>query len=109
MTRRSTSSSPPSRTARRSRRRSMPSSSPSTGKSTLAKDLAAHFRTAHAFEYARPLLDGKGGRCDREDIPRIARGQVATEEALARQADRVLICDTDVLTTTIWSDVLFGD
>jgi HTH-type transcriptional regulator, transcriptional repressor of NAD biosynthesis genes len=27
---------------------------------------------------------------------------------MARQARRVLVCDTDILTTTIWSDVLFG-
>jgi NadR type nicotinamide-nucleotide adenylyltransferase len=80
----------------------------STGKSTLARDLAKHFNTVYAWEYARPLLDPKGGRCDVEDIHRIARGQVATEDALARQANRVLICDTDVLTTTIWSEVLFG-
>ena len=81
----------------------------STGKSTLAHDLARHFNTVYAWEYARPLLDPHGGKCFVDDIPRIVRGQVATEEALASQANRVLICDTDVLTTTIWSDVLFGD
>ena len=81
----------------------------STGKSTLARDLARHFDTVYAWEYARPLLDPQGGKCFADDIPRIVRGQVATEEALASQANRVLICDTDVLTTTVWSDVLFGD
>jgi HTH-type transcriptional repressor of NAD biosynthesis genes len=81
----------------------------STGKSTLARDLARHYQTAYAAEYARPFLDPKGGQCDREDIPRIARGQIASEEALALQARRVLFCDTDPLTTTIWSEVLFGD
>ena len=81
----------------------------STGKSMLARDLAAHFNTVYAWEYARPLLDPKGGRCVAADIPNIARGQAATEDARARQANRVLICDTDVLTTTIWSDLLFGD
>ncbi len=81
----------------------------STGKSTLARDLARRFDTVHVAEYARGLLDPKGGRCDRDDIARIARGQAAAEDALARQANRVLICDTDLLTTTIWSDVLFGD
>jgi NadR type nicotinamide-nucleotide adenylyltransferase len=60
-------------------------------------------------EFARGLLDHKAGRCDPADIPVIARGQVAAEDAIARQADRVLFCDTDPLTTTIWSDVLFGD
>jgi NadR type nicotinamide-nucleotide adenylyltransferase len=81
----------------------------STGKSTMARDLARHFDTVYAWEYARPLLDPQGGRCEADDIPRIVRGQIATEEALATQANRVMFCDTDVLTTTVWSDVLFGD
>lgn len=79
----------------------------STGKSTLARDLAAHFDTLYAHEYARPLLDFKDGRCDYEDIERIARGQAAAEDALAPRANRILFCDTDPLTTSIWSDVFF--
>lgn len=80
----------------------------STGKSTLTRDLAQHFRTNYVWEYARPLLDLQGGVCGPDDIPRIVRGQIAAEEALAFQANRVLFCDTDVLTTVIWSDTLFG-
>jgi NadR type nicotinamide-nucleotide adenylyltransferase len=80
----------------------------STGKTTLARDLARHFETSWVHEYARPLLDPQGGKCFPDDIARIARGQIATEEAMAHQANRVLFCDTDVLTTTLWSDVLFG-
>ena len=45
--------------------------------------------------------------CDEQDIAYIARGQVAAEEALARQANRLLICDTDPLLTCVWSEVLF--
>jgi NadR type nicotinamide-nucleotide adenylyltransferase len=81
----------------------------STGKSTLARDLAAQFDTVHVPEFARSWLDPKQGVCDREDIPMIARGQIAAEDSLARRANRILICDTDVLTTTVWSDVLFGE
>lgn len=80
----------------------------STGKTTLARRLAQHFQTVWVPEFARGLLDLKGGHCDVEDIPLIARGQRAATEALARQANRVLFCDTDVTTTTIWSDVLFA-
>lgn len=80
----------------------------STGKSTLAKRLAEHFGTAFVHEYARPLLDPKGGRCDAEDLPRIARGQAAAEDAMLRHCNRVLITDTDCLTTAVWSDILFG-
>lgn len=79
----------------------------STGKSTLTRDLARHFDTLYVHEYARPLLDFKDGRCDYEDIERIARGQAAAEDALAPRANRVLFCDTDPLTTSIWSDVFF--
>lgn len=80
----------------------------STGKSTLAVDLARHFSTVYVEEYARPLLDPKNGVCDYDDIEKIARGQRASEQALARQANRILFCDTDLLTTTVWSNVLFG-
>ena len=80
----------------------------STGKSTLARDLAAHFHTVHVPEFARGLLDPKQGECDYDDIAVIARGQAAAEDSLARRANRVLLCDTDLWLTTIWSDVLFG-
>ena len=79
-----------------------------TGKSTLSIDLARHFQTVFVEEYARGLLEPKNGRCDYEDIEKIARGQLASEQALARQANKILFCDTDVLTTTVWSNVLFG-
>ena len=80
----------------------------STGKSTLARQLAGHFRTVYASEYARELLSLKGGKCDYEDIETIARGQIASEDALALQANRVMFCDTDLLATKIWSELLFG-
>ena len=81
----------------------------STGKSTLAEQLARHFHTVYAWEYARPLLDFNNGVASPDDIPKIARGQLATEDALATRANRVLFCDTDLITTSIWSDVLFGN
>jgi len=80
----------------------------STGKSTLTQQLAEHFQTVAVPEYARTLQEAQNGDLTPDDIPRIARGQIASEEALACAANRVLICDTDVLTTTIWSDVLYG-
>ena len=81
----------------------------STGKTTLEKDLAKQFDTLMVPEYARTLLEAQGGKITAADIPKIARGQIASEEALARYANKLLICDTDLLTTFIWSEVLFGD
>ena len=80
----------------------------STGKTTLAADLAKHYETVWVPEWARGHLDPQGGTCVAEDIELIGIGQAASEDALARQANRVLICDTDTLTTTIWSDIYFG-
>jgi NadR type nicotinamide-nucleotide adenylyltransferase len=81
----------------------------STGKTTLARRLAAHYETALVPEHARTHLEAQGGHIEPRDIDFIARGQLAAEDALARDANRLLICDTDVLATTIWSDVLFGE
>ena len=79
----------------------------STGKTTLARRLAEHFGTVCVPEYARTLIELRGGQVAAADMPIIARGQVASEEALARDARRVLICDTDARTTCIWSEALF--
>lgn len=81
----------------------------STGKSTLAARLAGHYRTVHVPEYARGLLDILNSRRDiegfvtAEDLPLILRGQAASEEALARRANRLLFCDTEGLTTRVYS------
>jgi NadR type nicotinamide-nucleotide adenylyltransferase len=80
----------------------------STGKTTLARRLAGHLATAWVPEYARVLIEANHGKIDFDDMEPIARGQIASEEALARNANRVLIADTDVLTTLIWSETLFG-
>ena len=80
----------------------------STGKSTLVRQLAEHFRTVAVPEYARTLLEWRRGRLDPEDLPDIARGQAASEDALAPLANRVVFTDTDPLATVVWSDFLFG-
>jgi NadR type nicotinamide-nucleotide adenylyltransferase len=80
----------------------------STGKTTLARRLAEHFGTVFVPEYARTLLEARGGKLAEDDMTRIARGQIASEESLARNARGVLICDTDVLTTLVWSEALFA-
>lgn len=85
----------------------------STGKTTLARQLAAHYQTAWVPEFAREYLDAKDAErplaaLTLADIAEIARGQIRSEEQLARQANRVLICDTELLTTRLWSEHFFG-
>ena len=80
----------------------------STGKSTLAQKLAEHFETVYVPEFAKGLIESNDGEITAQDIPAIAAGQVAAEDKAAQEANKVLICDTDLLTTKIWSEWLFG-
>jgi NadR type nicotinamide-nucleotide adenylyltransferase len=80
----------------------------STGKTQLAQKLAAHFGAPLVAEYAREFWDAHGA-ITLADIPGIAREQWRREDAAARAAPgALLICDTDALTTVLWSDLLYG-
>lgn len=81
----------------------------SSGKSTLAQTLASEFNTRHVPEYARIYLERRGGVCKKEDMLPIARGQIALETAISREAHRILISDTDALLSQVWSEFLFND
>ena len=80
----------------------------SCGKSTLTKQLADHFNTASVPEYARTYLESRRFDLQYEDMELIARGQLASEKALLPNAEKLLFCDTDILSTRIWSEFLFG-
>jgi len=80
----------------------------SSGKTTLAEGLARHFGTVLAPEASRAFYDVKGVVYEIADILPIARAQRAAEEALAPAASRLLVLDTDLLTITIWSHVLYN-
>ncbi len=79
----------------------------STGKTTLAAKLAVHFSVPLVLEYAREFWDQEGV-ITLEDIPVIAREQWRREDAALQQASRLIICDTEALTTMLWSDLLYG-
>lgn len=79
----------------------------STGKTQLAGKLAAHFAAPLVAEYARERWDQQGA-LGLEDMLPIAREQWRREDAAAASAGRLVICDTDALTTMLWSDLLYG-
>lgn len=89
----------------------------SCGKTTLARALAARFGTSWAHEYAREHLDrrapvapgGPSAICELSDMEAIVRGHLALEEARAREAERVLFCDTDPGVTAVYSEIYFGE
>ncbi len=80
----------------------------STGKSTLAKQLAEKYKTAWVPEYARQYFTQNGGQFTYRTVTPIARHQVADEQRSLQLARRFLFCDTDALTTLIWSDIYFN-
>lgn len=80
----------------------------STGKTTLASRLAEHFQTRWVAEYARTWLEYQSRDCQPEDMRVIAKGQLASERAMSLHANKLLFCDTDLLTTNIWSQKFWG-
>lgn len=79
----------------------------STGKTTLARCLAACFDVPWAAEYVRAFWDARGGDIRAADLATIARGQIDNEEVAAARADPLVICDTELITNTLWADLLF--
>jgi HTH-type transcriptional regulator, transcriptional repressor of NAD biosynthesis genes len=74
--------------------------------STLASALAAHFRTVCVHPYDGGLHAGQPR--DHDELLRLFRGQSTAEDALARQANRVLLCETDALILAALSEARLG-
>jgi NadR type nicotinamide-nucleotide adenylyltransferase len=79
----------------------------STGKTTLAQALAAHFAEPWSPEFVREFWDLRGGKIVAADLGTIALGQMANEDYAIARAKRAVFLDTDLLTCTIWDEVLF--
>jgi len=79
----------------------------SSGKSYLAKHLAKHFETAFVEEYGRTYCEKFGMDLTDLDFAHIAGGQLYCEDEMAKTANRVLFCDTDLIVTQIWSEIYF--
>jgi NadR type nicotinamide-nucleotide adenylyltransferase len=84
----------------------------STGKTTMSELLAKHYNTVWVAEYAREYLQGKWNNerktCEDKDLIPIAQGQIELENKLSLKADKVLICDTDLLETKVYSEEYYG-
>lgn len=80
----------------------------STGKSTLAPRLAAQFGGIVVREYGRTWAEANGTEFRRQDLRTIADGQIATRLGAEMSGPRMIVEDTDIVMTSVWSTMLFG-
>jgi NadR type nicotinamide-nucleotide adenylyltransferase len=78
----------------------------STGTTTLAKALAEKLHTTWVEEFGREYSELKLAKDDldwrTDEFTMIAQEQARREDAAAREANRVLICDTNAFATVLW-------
>jgi len=83
----------------------------STGKTTLSRQLARHYNSVWVPEYARDYLQNKWNderkTCEPKDLLPIAEGQMKLENELSKKTNSVLICDTDLLETKVYSEAYY--
>jgi HTH-type transcriptional repressor of NAD biosynthesis genes len=79
----------------------------STGKSTLAIRMAEKFNTEFVPEVARELITSNDFTLD--DIIRIGNAQTQRVLEKTKTANRILFCDTDLITTQIYSQHYLGE
>lgn len=73
----------------------------STGKSVMTKKMAEKYKTTFVPEVAREMITSN--TFNREDIIAIGREQTARVFRQLKKANKVLFCDTDVITTQVYS------
>lgn len=79
----------------------------STGKTSMAKKLADHFKTIYVPEVAREMIESN--QFTLEDIRKIGLAQNERVKEKIKFAHHFLICDTDILTTRIYSEYYLGE
>ncbi|MBD2703843.1 AAA family ATPase [Spirosoma sp. BT702] len=77
----------------------------SVGKTTLAQQLATEYKTAFVPEMARSFITSNTFTID--EIIQIGQAQTEAVQAAERIANRLLFCDTDLITTQIYSSIYF--
>lgn len=81
----------------------------SVGKSTLCTILARHYKTNYVPEYGRTLCEMFDNNLDLDDFFSIAKVQLMLEDAKTNFANKLLFCDTELLTTYVFGKIYFPD
>ncbi|MBK5278969.1 MAG: ATP-binding protein [Bacteroidia bacterium] len=73
----------------------------STGKSTMAKRMAEHYKTEWVPEVSREIVSTNNFTV--EDIIKIGHAQTERILEQTKKANKILLCDSDLITTQIYS------
>lgn len=82
----------------------------STGKTVLAERLAKHFDTVWVPEFSRTYAEAKIAKNQTltyDDVMPIAIGQLQLENRMILKANKVLVCDTNLLETKVYSEFYY--
>lgn len=80
----------------------------STGKTTLARSIAMRFQTVWVPEYAREYMAINSGDYSADVVVDIAQEQLRQEDELVARANKIILTDTELLTSAIWCEDVFG-
>ena len=82
----------------------------SSGKTTVSNAVAKHFDAPLVEEYVREYFEKKQTpQYFQTDLTEIAKGQIESEKKHIKPQTRLIVCDTDILTIKIWSEVVYGN
>lgn len=79
-----------------------------TGKTTLARRLAARFGSGWVEEEARLYASRVGRDLTAADVEPIARGHLAAVAAARERPGRLLVLDTDLVSTVVYAEHYYG-
>ena len=79
----------------------------STGKTTLAQALGNYYSEPWTHEFVREYAGQLDRALQPEDLEPIAQGQLATEDAALEKAQRLIIHDTNLLSSIIYAKHYF--
>jgi len=80
----------------------------STGKSELCKQLAKEYNTIFVPEFARNYLTNLGRQYTYDDVIYIGEQQMLLEREYEKRANKILFCDTNLITIKIWLQIVFN-
>jgi len=77
----------------------------SVGKSTLTGKIATYFNTNFVEEYGRTVYEQNGNKVTINDFIPISKGRQKIEDEKIKSSNKLLICDTEDITTFIFSEM----